>query len=164
METLLSWPFPVTVAALYVIVLVRANATYWVGRAAQRGARRTRLARRLSSPGYVRAERLVGRWGAPLVTGSFLTVGIQTVVNLAAGTARMPLRRYLPAVFLGGLIWALLYATVGFVTFATWRRLYELSPATAIVGVAVLLVSLGAFVVWQLRSTATAKTRTEGET
>lgn len=32
-----------------------------------------------------------------MVALSFLTVGFQTLVNLAAGAARMPLRRYLPA-------------------------------------------------------------------
>ena len=29
-------------------------------------------------------QQLVARWGAPVVTASFLTVGIQTLVNLAA--------------------------------------------------------------------------------
>lgn len=161
METIRGWPFPATVAALFVIVLLRANATYWLGRAAQRGVRRTRLAGRLSAPRLVRAERLVAQWGAPLVTASFLTVGIQTVVNLAAGTARMPLRRYLPAVAFGGLIWALLYATVGFVTFAAWRRLYELSPAAAVTGAGLLAVSLVAFLWRQLRSGADQDERTE---
>ena len=152
MDTLRSWPYPATVAALFVIVLLRANATYWVGRAAWAGANRTRLHRLLTSGAFGRAQRLVGRWGAPVVTVSFLTVGIQTVINLAAGVAGMPLRRYLPAVTIGGLIWAFLYATVGFVTFTAWRRLYEVSAPSAYALVLLLAVALAAFVRRQLRA------------
>ena len=151
MELLRSWPYPVTVAALFGIVLLRANATYWLGRAAWAGADRTRLHRLLSSLAFARAQRLVQRWGAPVVTASFLTVGIQTAVNLAAGVTRMPQRRYLPAVLIGGLIWAFLYATAGFVTFAAWRRLYELSAPGAIALVVALVVALAAFIWHQLR-------------
>jgi membrane protein DedA with SNARE-associated domain len=69
-----------------------------------------RLAERAS---VQRAEELVRRYGAPAVTLSFLTVGVQTAVNLAAGTLRMPLPRYLPALLLGALVWATIYLTVG---------------------------------------------------
>ena len=144
-------PFPWAVGVLFVIVMVRANATYWLGRGAQSGARRTRLSGMLASPEFRRAQDFISRWGAPIVTLSFLTVGIQTLVNLAAGVARMPLRRYLPAVMLGSILWALLYATVGFVTVGAWLKLYELSPLGAIVGTVVLLAALGAFVWWQVQ-------------
>ncbi|HEX8487275.1 MAG TPA: VTT domain-containing protein [Propionibacteriaceae bacterium] len=150
METLRSWPYPLTVAALFVIVLTRANATYWVGRGARSGADRTRLQPLMSSAAFLRAARLLERWGAPLVTACFLTVGIQTVVNLAAGATRMSMRRYLPAVALGSAVWAFLYATVGFATFTAWRRLYEQSPPAAVVVVGVLVVALIAFVRRQL--------------
>ncbi|MET1004838.1 MAG: VTT domain-containing protein [Propionibacteriaceae bacterium] len=151
MDYLRSWPYPLTVGALFVIVMLRANATYWLGRAARAGANRTRWQQRLSSAGFARAQRLVGRWGAPVVTLSFLTVGVQTLVNLAAGATRMPLRRYLPAVTLGSVLWAFLYATVGFVTFAAWRRLYDLSPVTAVALAVALVAALGGFVGWQIR-------------
>ena len=151
LESLRSWPFPVTVAVLFVIVMLRANATYWLGRAGVSGADRTAAHRWLSSPAFSRAQRVLERWGAPVVTLSFFTVGIQTVVNLAAGVGRMSLRRYLPAVILGCVIWALLYATAGFVTFAAWRRLYELSAPTAIGLVVGLALALVAFATWQLR-------------
>lgn len=108
-----DWPLPAAFAALFVIVMLRANATYWAGRAISAGARKSRLARRMNTSGYLRAENLIRRWGAPAVSLSFLTVGFQTVMNAAAGVLRMPLRRYLPAVIIGGLMWALLYATVG---------------------------------------------------
>ena len=44
---------------------------------------------------------------------SFLTVGLQTVVNAAAGLIRMPWVRYTIAMLIGCVAWALIYATVG---------------------------------------------------
>ena len=75
------------------IVMLRANATYWLGRGAEAGAEHTRLRRLLRSPRFARVQAGVARWGAPVVTLSFLTIGIQTLVNLAAGVTKMPLRR-----------------------------------------------------------------------
>ena len=151
MEFWRGWPFPLAVGVLFVIVLLRAGGTYALGRAAHAGAERTRFARLIASPRFARAQRQVTRWGAPVVVASFLTVGIQTVVNLAAGVARMPLRRYLPALVIGGALWALLYAGVGFATVAALRRLYELSPAGAVAAGALLLAALAAYIGWQLR-------------
>jgi len=145
-------PFPLAVGALFVIVVLRAGATYALGRAARSGASRTaRVQRLVDSPRFLRAQDLVARWGAPIVVLSFLTVGFQTLANLAAGVGRMPLRRYLPALVVGGLIWAVLYATVGLITFAALARLYEISPVGAIVGGLVLVAGLVGYIVWQIR-------------
>ena len=146
-----GWPYPVAVAALFVVVMLRAGATYAIGRAAQEGVRRSRLSRVMAKPRFARMQQMVARWGAPVVALSFLTVGIQTLVNLAAGVMRMPLRRYLPALTVGAILWAFLYATVGFATFAAWRRVYELSPAVAIASIVVLLAGLAGYIVWQVR-------------
>ena len=80
-------PFPAVVAALFVIVMLRANGTYWLGRLGSAGARRTRLGRLLDSPGYARATERIDRFGPPVVALSFLTIGFQTVANLAAGVS-----------------------------------------------------------------------------
>lgn len=105
----------------------------------------------MAKPRFARMQQVVARWGAPVVAVSFLTVGIQTLVNLAAGVMRMPLRRYLPALIVGSILWAFLYATVGFATFAGWRRVYELSPTAAILTLVLLLAGLAAYIVWQVR-------------
>jgi membrane protein DedA with SNARE-associated domain len=105
----------------------------------------------MSKPRFARIQQIVVRWGAPVVTASFLTVGIQTLVNLAAGVMRMPLRRYIPALTVGAIIWAFLYATLGFATFAAWRQIYDLSPVVAIVSMVVLLAGLAGYIVWQVR-------------
>jgi membrane protein DedA with SNARE-associated domain len=147
-------PFPLAVSALFVIVLLRAGGTYALGRAARSGAGHTRAQHLLDSPRFVRAQDLVERWGAPIVVASFLTVGFQTVANLAAGVGKMPLRRYLPALVIGGLLWAFLYATVGLMTFAALAHLYAISPLGAILGGLALVAALAGYVVYQLRRAA----------
>jgi membrane protein DedA with SNARE-associated domain len=144
-------PFPMVVAALFVIVMLRANGTFWLGRLGSAGVRRTRLARLLSSPGYVRATDRIDRYGAPVVALSFLTIGFQTVANLAAGATGMKLRHYLPAVTIGSVAWALLYATLGTVGVDLFGRLYDFSPALAVGMVIVVVGSIVGYVLWQSR-------------
>lgn len=151
MEFFRGLPFPLAVGALFVIVLLRAGGTYALGRAARSGASKTRVQHLISSPRFVRAQQLIERWGAPIVVLSFLTVGFQTVANLAAGVGRMPLRRYLPALAIGGLIWAVLYATVGLITLTALAHLYEISPIGVVLGGLALVAGLAGYIVWQLR-------------
>lgn len=142
-------PFPLVVAGLFAIVMLRANATYWLGRLGSAGARRTRLARLMDSPAYARAAERVDRYGPPVVAVSFLTIGFQTLANLAAGVTGMKLRHYLPAVTLGCVAWAFLYATLGVVGVDVLADLWALSPAlTVTLGVAVVLAVLG-YAWWQ---------------
>lgn len=144
-------PFPVIVAGLFVIVMFRANATFWLGRLGSAGARRTRLAKLMNSPGYVRASERVDAYGPPVVTLSFLTIGFQTLANLAAGATGMKLRHYLPAVAVGGLLWALLYATLGTVGIELLGRLYAFSPVLAVSVFVVVAAAIAGYVVWQFR-------------
>ncbi|RMB58906.1 DedA family protein [Tessaracoccus antarcticus] len=138
-------PFAVVVGALFVIVMLRANATYWVGRAILAGAGRSRWSRLLDSRAYAVGSTWLNRWGAPAVALSFLTVGVQTMVNLSAGVTRMPMRRYLPSVAVGSVIWAFMYGTVGFAGFIAVKRLWAIHPALTI-GAGVVLVAVVAAV------------------
>ncbi|WP_233120658.1 DedA family protein [Tessaracoccus sp. ZS01] len=140
-------PFAVVVVALFGIVMLRANATYWLGRGIAAGARRTRLVKLMESRHYATGARWLNRWGAPAVSISFLTIGIQTMVNLAAGVTRMPLRRYLPAVTLGCIMWAFLYGTIGMIGFKAIGILWTRSPWLVL---AVALVA-AALVTWIVR-------------
>ena len=126
-----GWPFWAVYLLFFCAAMVRSHATYAVGRGLRAGAQRTasgaqdpdkirqRLGRRLDGPGLRRAEGLMARFGAPLVTLSFLTIGVQTLLNAAAGALRMPLRHYTPSAVLGSLVWAGLYTTAGFVVLET---------------------------------------------
>ncbi len=139
-----SWPFAWAWLTLFVIVLLRAGATYGLGRLVAAG-----VVRRWQ-PGE-RAQRAVAqvhRWGPPLVAVSFLTVGAQSAVNGAAGLARMPVPRYLLGLVPGAAIWATVWSTVGFAAFYAVVELSEGRPGalavalvTALVVVALVLVS-----------------------
>ncbi|MDO5676907.1 MAG: VTT domain-containing protein [Propionibacteriaceae bacterium] len=144
-----SWdaPFAVVVATLFVIVMLRGNATYLLGRGIAAGARRTRAAKLMESKHYATGAKWLNRWGAPAVAFCFLTVGLQTMVLLAAGITRMPLRRYLPAVIIGCIMWAFLYGTVGMIGFKAIGLLWAQSPWLVL---ALALLAAG-LIFWMVR-------------
>ncbi|MER5890538.1 VTT domain-containing protein [Streptomyces sp. NPDC001941] len=144
----------ITAGTLYVIVLLRAGGTFAVGWLAGAGARRSRFSERISSAKFQRAERAIQRWGAPVVAVSFLTVGFQTAANFLAGSMRMPLPRYLPALFLGGAAWALVYATAGLGVLKVLGRLFAEQTALGVSAVAVLLLAVCGLVVYRRRRAA----------
>lgn len=138
-------PVAAAFGLLWLIGTLRAGATYALGRGARGASGRDERLRRLAErPGLQRAERAVGRFGAPAVTLCFLTVGVQTAVNLAAGALRMPLVRYVPALLLGTAIWAGIYVTVGLaVLSAVWGgRPWLALVALAVVALAAVVASV----------------------
>ena len=112
-ERINELPLAAAFATLFVIVMIRANATYWIARGVRAGAGKSRFRLRLDREAMPRAERLVARWGAGAVALSFATIGLQTAINATAGAMRMPLSRYLPAVVVGSLICATIYSALG---------------------------------------------------
>ena len=141
LDRLAELPFWQAFLALFVIVLARSNATYWVGRGAIAAWRRYRGSH--GEPA-ARAEALLRRLGPFAVTLSYLTVGIQTAVHLTAGVMRMPLRFYVPAAVVGSAAWAALYATVGLAVVQAWLA----AEAGSWWGVAVIVVAGVALVAW----------------
>lgn len=140
----MSLPFGVALAALFAIVMIRVNVTYWLGRGAVAGFAHTRFGSALERPKAAQAQVLIQRWGPYAVVVSFLTIGLQTAVNLAAGAGRMPLRRYLPAAIVGSVIWALLYATIGLAALEAWLAVAAASP----IGAGLAVAALAAVIVW----------------
>lgn len=153
-----SLPLLPAVGLLWVIVLCRAGGTYLLGRGAHRLAHRGRLARMIESPSVDRAITIVNRWGAPVVALSFLTVGFQTAANLSAGLTRMPAVRYVPALLIGGLAWAVIYATIGLAVVITWIELFLLSPWVAILVLA-LVIALAVVLVLRRRRSRERRAR-----
>ncbi|MDR6636494.1 VTT domain-containing protein [Paenarthrobacter nitroguajacolicus] len=154
MDQIMSLPFGVALAALFAIVMIRVNVTYWIGRGAVAGFAHTRFGNSLERPKAARAQALIQRWGPYAVVLSFLTVGLQTAINLAAGAARMPLRRYLPAAVIGSVVWALLYATIGLAALEAWLAVAAASPVGAALGAAALAAVVVWFVVFRRRRAA----------
>ena len=132
-----EWPVLPLYVFLVVVATGRGGATYALARGA-RGLAGRRW--RLDAAWVRRGEDVVRRFGAPAVTLCFLTIGVQTAVNAAAGSLRMPLRRYVPALLLGALLWAAVYVTVGVAVVETlWRG----GGPWVVVVVAVVLLVVG---------------------
>jgi len=163
-----SWldgkPFAITFAVLFGIVLLRAQATYWLGRGVTTGAMHTSLAARLTSPKATRVIAALNRWGPPLVIVSFLTVGLQTVVNAAAGLIRMPWVRYTVAMLIGCVAWAAIYATVGIAAVEGMIALAAHSPWALAVLLAVVIGVAVAVIVIRRRRIDPAADEMVGET
>jgi membrane protein DedA with SNARE-associated domain len=121
-------PFWLVVLALFVIVLVRSHATFWLGRAVAAGAQ-LETERRVGprwwlalldridgwsrTPRAARGLTTVHRWGPLAIAPAYVVVGLQTAVLLAAGLLRMPYARFVPASLVGAGAWALVWSTVG---------------------------------------------------
>jgi membrane protein DedA with SNARE-associated domain len=137
--------------ALYFIVLCRAGGTHLIGRAVRNGVSRIKsIQRLLASASYQRAERLLDRWGPPAVTVSFLTIGFQTAINLASGVIRMRWYRYLPALLIGGALWATVYTTIGSVSISAIGIAYNRWPVPTIIVTVVLIILLVGWILWRL--------------
>ena len=142
MDSIVSLPFVWAFLILFVIVMLRSNGTYWAGRALAAGGRKTKLQKYLDSPSVIRAEKIIARWGTVAVSVSFLTIGIQTAVNMSAGLGRMPLRRYIPATVVGAVAWACIYATIGLAAFDAALAAAAGSPLALIVLVVAVAAAL----------------------
>lgn len=151
MEFVGTLPLIPAILFLYVVVLLRAGGTYALGRAARSAADRGAVGGWLASPRVAKATRVVNTWGAPVVAFSFLTVGFQTAVNAAAGLTGMPLKRYLPALAVGGLAWATIYATVGLAAIGLWFQLFLRSPWAAVAALALVVALIVVIVVTRRR-------------
>jgi membrane-associated protein len=128
---------------------------YAVGRRFGERLRDSRLVARLGREHWDRAGDLLRRRGARAVlVARFLPV-VRTVVPAAAGAARLPLRRFLPASLVGALAWAALHVGIGAGAGAAAREVERAVGGAAWIVLAVL-VALGAGVVLLRRRRAAA--------
>ena len=113
---------------LFIVVLLRAQATYWLARGAASGAVLATgrqgflgtMARWFDGPIPRKGAAMLDKWGIIVIPLCFLTVGIQTAVNAGAGLVRMRWSTYTIAMIPGCVLWALLY---GFGIYAVWTAL-----------------------------------------
>ena len=143
LERIHSLPYPWVFLFFWCLAMMRSHTMYWIGRGITAGTARSRWVSLLESPVYARAQAWSARWGVLAVPVSFLTVGIQSVIQLSAGVARMPLRRYVAATAAGAIAWAAVYTTIGMAILTAWLtgptgRLICLLMLTALVLVVVI--------------------------
>ena len=141
LESIRSWPWAWAWLTLFGIVVVRAGATFGIGRVIVSGAARGRE----PGPGLATAIERVDRWGPPAVTLSFLTVGAQTVINLAAGLCRMTVPRYLLGLVPGAALWATIWTSIGAGVFSLLRAAGSNPGLVALVVVVLVAVAAAAF-------------------
>lgn len=164
MEIFEGWPLPAAIGVLFVIVLLRAGGTYALGRGSRAGVKRLMERRGRMAPQLARAETVIERFGAPVVALSFLTVGFQTAVNLAAGVLRMPLVRYVPALVVGGAMWATLYGVLGLATVNAIISAAQRDPAAAALSALAVVALLVLIEFATRRARAFAAAHAESET
>lgn len=156
-----GWPVGWVYLFFVLGAVLRSQATYWTGRGVTAGVLRSRWSEQLDTPRVRRATASVERWGMPMVPLSFLTVGVQTAVNAAAGLLRIDWLRYTLWALPGCLVWALVWAGGGMAAAAAVLALAAGSPVA--LALAVLVVG-GAATLLVLRARARRREReTTGE-
>lgn len=131
----------VAIMLFWAIGIVRTSVVFALGWAAHSGGSRfARIRALLANPVYKRAQEFVHRWGALAVVLCFVTVGFQTAVIMTTGVSRMPLRRWIPAMLIGTLIWGIIYGTIGMAVFWAWVQ-----RPFIVLGAALLLACVSLF-------------------
>ncbi len=120
LERIHSLPYPWVFLFFWCLAMMRSHTMYWIGRGITAGTARTRWVSLIESPMYARAQAWSARWGVLAVPMSFLTVGLQSFIQISTGVARMPLHRYAAATVVGAIAWAIVYTTIGMTILTAW--------------------------------------------
>lgn len=131
-----SLPLGAAILFFWAGAVVRTTTIFALGRAAATGGSRRsdRIRGLMDTAVYRRAQRLVHRWGVLAVPACFLTVGLQTAVILTTAVTGMPLRRWIPAMLVGTLIWGVIYGTVGMAVVWAWlEQPWVVAPVVVVV-------------------------------
>ena len=142
LEWIHSLPYPWVFLFFWCLGMMRSHTMYWIGRGVTAGTAHTRWSSLLESPMYARAQSWSARWGVLAVPMSFLTVGLQSFIQISAGVARMPLRRYVVATAAGAIVWAAVYTTIGMAIVTAW-----LTGSTGRIVIILVAAALVAFIV-----------------
>ncbi|MDO5033954.1 MAG: hypothetical protein Q4E01_00995 [Actinomycetaceae bacterium] len=121
-EWIENGPFFGVAAFLTIVVFLRSQGTYWLGRLGTWGflaksknsGKRwvIKLRRWLDGASVQKGVDAVDHWGLIIIPLSFLTIGFQTVVHAGAGVLRLRWITYTLAAIPGYIAWGTLYAAV----------------------------------------------------
>lgn len=160
-------PFAAVYLFLVCVVSLRSTATYGIGRYAHHLI----MTSQQPSSGFPRrvwnwahaestltAQAQVRARGWIAIPLAFLTVGVQSVVVLAAGVIGLSLPRFAAAALPGWLAWAAIYSTIGF---AVWRAVIGAAAGSPI-GIAIIAAAVGA-IAWLVYSRRRQPEKLPGE-
>jgi membrane protein DedA with SNARE-associated domain len=150
-DTFWGMPLWLGVLVAVLIIFVRGQVYYWIGRALGERIYTSRLGRRIGEGRLRRVERLVARRGALAVFGAHWVAGLRHAIPVCAGAMRMPLPRYLAASALGSLLWTPPWVVGGYAVVWGWLEIFGRSPVAVAALVAAVCALVGAFVVLRRR-------------
>lgn len=159
-------PFWLLFTVLALGAMSRGQLMYWIGRVAtEQTLRRThpeggwqaRAHRWLSAGGADAGIVVIRRWGLIAIPFSYVTIGLQSMIQGGAGVLRITWWKYTLAQIPGALAWGAIYASFGFFAWSLIGQAAAGNPAAAI-GLAVLAVLLiGGLVLVRRRSEDTVE-------
>ncbi|WP_270741268.1 hypothetical protein [Lactococcus formosensis] len=157
-EKMLNWvaslPLWQATLFLFIVVFFRAQMTFGLGKLIHMGILKTKWGKKAEKSEENRAGMLaLQKYGWPVIPLSFLTVGFQTVVQLAAGMLDWKWSKYTLVALPGYLAWGFVYAAGGLTLF---RSIANGSVGLLILFVIIvlLLCSVGTFLVKKLKPNA----------
>ncbi len=146
-------PFLGVYLLLFSVVALRSSATYGLGRYGHYLAMKAkkpsggfplRIWSSVHSEKTTNAMDMLRRRGWVAIPICFLTVGVQTVICVAAGAIGMSLPTWIASAFAGWLAWAAIYSTIGF---AVWGAAVS-TAAGSPVGIAITVTVVVALLVY----------------
>ncbi|WP_018024468.1 DedA family protein [Corynebacterium ulceribovis] len=113
-DALQHYPFWLAWAFFFAVGMARGQGTYWLARYVSKHTNPW-LERKLSHGALTRGKTTLQRVGVAAIPLCYFTVGLQTMVLLAAGFLGITWSVFTAAQIPGVVVWAAVYSTVGFV-------------------------------------------------
>ncbi|MFK4783310.1 SNARE-associated domain-containing protein [Lactococcus petauri] len=157
-EKMLNWvaslPLWQATLFLFIVVFFRAQMTFGLGKLTHMGILKTKWGKKAEKSEENRAGMLaLQKYGWPVIPLSFLTVGFQTVVQLAAGMLDWKWSKYTLVALPGYLAWGFVYAAGGLTLFRSIAN-GSIGLLILFVIIVLLLWSVGTFLVKKLKPNA----------
>jgi len=160
-DSLASLPYWLLLTVLSLGAMARGQLVYWIGRVATEqtlrrthpaGGWRERAHRWLSDGGADAGIVVIRRWGLIAIPFSYVTIGLQSMIQAGAGVLRIPWWKYTLAQIPGALAWGAIYASFGFFAWSLIGQAAAGNPAAAIALAALAVVLIGGLVLIRRRS------------
>lgn len=129
-EAFSGFPIGITFVLFFLGAMIRGQGTYWLGRIiTEQSLKRTSPKEGwrksvhdwLQGDSVGRGAAFIRKFGVAAVPFAYLTVGLQTLIIVAAGVMRINIVAFTIAQIPGALAWATIYTTVGF---AVWGAVF----------------------------------------
>lgn len=117
------------------------------------------VSRRVNTGALVQAQQLLARRGVPIVVLSRFIPGIRSLILVAAGLGRMPLRQVVWALGLAVALWQSIVVVGGYLAGRYWLRVVRIWSAA---GVILMVIVLLAGLLWWRRGTSSGGTDDNG--